>query len=167
MTNFSHPESVPSCESEESLRKSRYVQLWPRRGFSLIEMVIALGVSTFAVMAVAGGMSIGLNTLRSAENQFLEACIIRNISADLKMTDFENLAGKSAFFDADGFEVRSQVGGGYRADVSSPNQELAAFPGSSSSISENLAIVNVEIYRVMPGQEILTAAFPLAVARGR
>jgi hypothetical protein len=52
--------------------------------------------------------------------------------------------------------------------VSSPNQEVPAFPGSTSSIFQNLAIVNVEIYRVLPGRDdILTAAFPLAIARGR
>ena len=139
-----------------------------RGGFSLIESVLALGVATFAVMAVAGAISIGLNTLRSAMDQFLEARIIQKISADLKMTDFENIEAESILFDLDGFEVSSENDAGYRAAISPPNQGVTAFPGASSSISQNLAIVKVEIYRVIPGRDgVLTATFPLAVARGR
>ncbi len=136
-------------------------------GFSLIELVIALGIATFAIIAVIGVLPVGLSTLHSAMDQFIEARIIHKISADLKMTAFENIADGAALFDQEGYEILSEKEARYRAIFGVRHHGTAIFPGASDSISQNLAIVKVDIFRIVSEQkDILTASFPLAMARG-
>jgi type II secretory pathway pseudopilin PulG len=54
-----------------------------RRGFSLVEVVIALGVIAFAVLAIVGIVPIGMQTGKSAQNDTRAAQIAQDIFAGL------------------------------------------------------------------------------------
>ena len=141
----------------------------PSSGFSLIELVIALGIATFSLMAIVAVMPVGLISLRSAMDQFLEARIIQKISGDLAMTPFERIEGNTLFFDSNGMETDDPADARYRAVSSLRNHGSETFPGAdAAAVSQNLAIIEVKIFRVVPnGTDISTVTFPLAIARGR
>ncbi len=137
-------------------------------GFSLVELALALGIATFALMAIVAVMPVGLIGLRSAMDQFLEARIIQKISGDLGMTPFEEIANGTLLFDNDGVVTDDPDLARYRVTSSLVNHGSKTFPGAAGTIHQNLAIVEVEISRVAPGgAKISTTTFPLAIARGR
>lgn len=53
------------------------------RGFSLVEVVIAIGVVSFAIVAILGVFPVGLNTGRSAQNETRATQIAQDILASL------------------------------------------------------------------------------------
>lgn len=87
--------------------------LFPVRylGFSLIEIVIALGVVSFAMMGIVGLIVVGMNTFRSSMDTSVQARIAQRILNEAQVGDYENLAGYEAYFDGEGKEVEAQDAG--------------------------------------------------------
>ena len=56
------------------------------RAFSLVELVLALGVLAFCLIAVFGLMPVGMQTNRNATSQTAATNIIGGIVADLRAT---------------------------------------------------------------------------------
>ena len=54
-----------------------------RKGFSLVEVVLALGVVSFAIIAILGILPVGLNTGHSAQDETRAAQIAEDILASL------------------------------------------------------------------------------------
>lgn len=73
-----------------------------RRAFSLVEVTLALGIISFALVALLGTMPVGLNTMRQAALQTTESQIVREVSANALMTSYTNYSGKSFFYDDEG-----------------------------------------------------------------
>jgi uncharacterized protein (TIGR02598 family) len=61
-------------------------------GFSLVEVVIALGLVSFAVLAMIGLMASGLTTVRNSMDQTVQAQILRSIGARSVVANFTDLA---------------------------------------------------------------------------
>lgn len=55
----------------------------PRSGFSLVEVVLALGVISFAIVAILGVVPVGLSTGHSAQNETRAAQIAQDILSSL------------------------------------------------------------------------------------
>ncbi len=92
----------------------------PAAAFSLVEVVIALGVISFALVSMIGLMGVGINASRqSSENTALTAMIsqvlgkVRASSNAPPATNF--------FFDADGLPLTNSAGAIYQCAVSSTN----------------------------------------------
>ena len=62
-----------------------------RRGFSLVEVTLALGLCVFALTAVFALMPIGLTTFRSSIETSLRADLTRKIASDLRQTPFAEI----------------------------------------------------------------------------
>jgi uncharacterized protein (TIGR02598 family) len=83
-----------------------------RAAFSLVELVIALGVAAFCLIAVFGLMPVGMQTNRNATSQSAATNIIAGIVADLRTTPAAATtspqfaitfgADKTLYFDASG-----------------------------------------------------------------
>jgi uncharacterized protein (TIGR02598 family) len=77
-----------------------------RAGFSLIEITLALGVLSFALVAMMGLIPVGLTTLRGAVDASTMARITQQISSQARMTSFTNLparfANREFYFDENG-----------------------------------------------------------------
>ena len=58
----------------------------PSRGFSLVEVTLALGVAGFALIAVLGLLPIGLQTNRTATEHTAAPKILSAVAADLRGT---------------------------------------------------------------------------------
>lgn len=63
------------------------------RGFSLIEVTIALGVVSFALIALFGLLPTGLTTFRSSIDRTVASQIAQNIISQARQTEFSSLGG--------------------------------------------------------------------------
>lgn len=77
---------------------------WGATGFSLVEVTLALGLVTFALVSIMATIPIGLSTLGDAKDQTTEAHILSGLSAQLSALTFSELQGldASASFDSEG-----------------------------------------------------------------
>lgn len=93
--------------------------------FTLVEVMLALGIATFALLSVVALLPIGLGSLRASMDDAMEARILRRVSADIQMAPFTTSMNATTFyFDGDGEQTTGS--GTYRvtftpATVSLPN----------------------------------------------
>ncbi len=112
-----------------------------------MEVTIALGLVTFAVVAVIGLLPVGLSTMREAMTQTITAQITREISAELLLTPFQQINGyigrSPIFFDVRGKRA-ANTNAYYRVQLSMTD---SAFPGSgvSSSLTNSVRCVHIEV----------------------
>lgn len=71
-----------------------------RRGFSLVEVVLALGVISFAIVAILGVFPVGLNTSHSAQDETRAPQIAQTIFATLTSQTFNAVSIK--LYESDG-----------------------------------------------------------------
>jgi uncharacterized protein (TIGR02598 family) len=80
------------------------------RGFSLIEVVIALGVISFAMVGLMGLIPVGLKTSREAIDTTIQAQMAQMIRNQILLSEFTDLnawKGKTLYFDDQGLSVES------------------------------------------------------------
>ena len=76
-----------------------------RQAFSLIEVVLALGVTSFALLSMVALIPMGLSSARQAADETTESQIIQFSRNEMELTSFTNLATWSAttnYFDNQG-----------------------------------------------------------------
>lgn len=63
----------------------------PAGGFTLTEVVLALGIISFAFVPLLGLLPLGLDTSRQAIDATIEAQIVQSLGGKAQQTDFSNL----------------------------------------------------------------------------
>lgn len=89
------------------------------RGFSLVEIVLAIGITSFALIATLGLLPVGLNTLRESSTQTAVANISQYVRGELQQISFnpstsfnvQNLNSTTYYFTRDG--VKTDANSGY------------------------------------------------------
>lgn len=134
-------------------------------GFSLVEVSLALGIVSFAVVSVFGCLSVGVSTLRDANRDVTNAQIIAEVSSVLTQTPFAQLqtfvAGTTnspLYFDQAGRQLVSTTTGGqapagalYRVTLSPvfPNAtgSTAAkpYPGAQTGLESSANSVQITV----------------------
>lgn len=83
-------------------------------GFSLIEVVMALGIMSFALMGLVGLLPAGLSQFRQAVDVTVKAQIAQELTAMIQRTDYDSLAALGApgspeiyYYDAEGAKLPS------------------------------------------------------------
>jgi len=81
-------------------------------GFSLIEVILAIGLATFALLVVFSLLPAGLSSLQESNRQIVETEIYNTLGAELASTPFDRLTNYQAsrfpvYFDNEGNEVAS------------------------------------------------------------
>ena len=75
-------------------------------GFTLVEVTLALGIISFAFVAMFGLLPVGLNVSRQAIDTTIEAQIVQKLTSQALQTDFSQINKLSTaapyFFDSDG-----------------------------------------------------------------
>ncbi len=83
----------------------------PPSAFSLIEVVLAIGVVSFAFVGVLGLVPLGLKTSRQAIGINVETHIAQKISGDLQLSRFSSLTNslffETRYFDDEGGLLRN------------------------------------------------------------
>lgn len=119
-----------------------------KRAFSLVEVVLALGVVSFAFVGVLGLMPVGLKSFRTAMETNMQSLLSQRVAgeaqrsrfADLKAGDFSSL-NFPQYFDDQGSPVAgpSDPGCLYTVDIaSSPSQ--VKLPGSTAANTDLLSL---------------------------
>ncbi len=122
------------------------------RGFSLIEVAIALGFLSCALLMVAGLFPVGLSTLKAAMDETTESQIVQRISMNASLSNFHDLSshfqGGVFYFDQEGEEFISSKHPTekiYRVETRYTAPLLTPF--SSADLSESLARIEIKISR--------------------
>lgn len=112
------------------------------RGFSLIEVTIAMAIAAVALVSLLGLIPQGMNTMREAGDEAIMARIHQQTLNEIQMADFDVIDTYNNiefFYDGQGEEIGdSRSGGGargrfdhiYTARVSIPSQSGGAMPQS-------------------------------------
>jgi|GEM_PF-1233228 len=116
-----------------------------KRAFSLVEVVLALGLVSFAVIAILGLIPTGLTTLRQAMNQTVEAQIVKSIGARAVTANFTNLATNNMFFDDEGLPTTTAAMAVYTVNVTT---NVPVFPGSSNAINYTNSLTTLRILMI-------------------
>lgn len=130
-----------------------------RRGFSLVEIVITLGIMAFGLVPLMALMPIGLNVHRQAIEATVSAQIVARVAHDAQQADFSNLPPSLVYcFDDQGNMLTSGSDGSLFStysdqrrlyDVQVTVNKAASLPasgGSTGSVqSQNLARIQIDI----------------------
>ena len=103
-------------------------------GFTLVEIVIALGVATFCLIAILGLLPVGVQTTRDATSETAANSVLASVIADLRVTppgstisqQYQITFGtpKTLYFDAAGqFTTAVGLTSKLRLDVTFPANE--------------------------------------------
>jgi len=139
-----------------------------KSAFSLVEVVIALGIASFVLVPLMGLMSVGIDAFRSANDTSIMTQINQRIVSELQQTDFSRLitdksdnpipAGSaglkdSRYFDDQGNEiVAASRPDGAIYEVNTRIAPEPALPGTSNN--PNLATVTVQVAKNPEGASL-------------
>lgn len=79
-----------------------------RSGFSLVEVVIALGLTAFVVIAILGLSSSVLSRSRESKLDTLWVNIVQDATTQMRLTVWSDLRPTNYFYDIDGQKVPSK-----------------------------------------------------------
>lgn len=97
-------------------------------GFSLVEVILAIGLTTFAALVVFSLLPVGLLSLQDTNRQIVETEVFNTVGAELASTPFDKLTNYQTsrfpvYFSNDGVEVASGPESSFTVRCSSPQLE--------------------------------------------
>lgn len=121
------------------------------RAFTLVEMALATGIVSFAMVGILGLIPVGLNTFRSAITLSIEANIAQRLSSDVQRTDFANQLTSSRYFyyDEQGLEVPAAAAI-YTAELQPP-ANIASAGVVSADVPARTVLIRIT-NRTQPGE---------------
>ena len=96
------PVNLSTCSSR---RISKFENHSCLHGFSLVEVVIAVGVAAFALVALLGLLPSGLKTFKSTMNTAVGSQIAQRVFNDMQIANWSNLTNTARYFDEQGNEL--------------------------------------------------------------
>lgn len=125
----------------------RFLQFTSQRAFSLVEVTIAMGIASFAVIGIISLVPSGLSTLRASVDASVVSRIMRTVASDARQaTNFAGIVSTTNYFDDNGLKTS--------AAQSIYSAELTVLPGAvvpgASSANPNLKAISVRVARA-PG----------------
>jgi uncharacterized protein (TIGR02598 family) len=82
--------------------KSRLTQA----AFTLVEVVLSIGVVSFALVSMVGLLPVGMATQRQATSNMVESQIVQGLANEIQLTDFDNLQTQTiTYYDREGKSV--------------------------------------------------------------
>ena len=134
--------------------------------FTLIEVTLAIGVISFAILGMVGLNSVGLKTLRSARDSVLEAQVVQAVGSEARLSDFSNLSTLAGtnYYDQEGRLITnvSKDSSSFAVVVSGP-KELGT---NAQTISTNhIQKLNIEFYRSPGGNFVAGLDSPAFISR--
>jgi uncharacterized protein (TIGR02598 family) len=75
-----------------------------KKGFSLIEVLFAMTIFSFAIISILGLMAVGLKTFKESMDNTIQSNIMQSVVNDLNISDASQLATgiKTSFYDTEG-----------------------------------------------------------------
>lgn len=117
-------------------------------GFSLVEVLMAIGIVAFAYIAMIGLLPAGMSSFNKAIDNSLGSQIMQRLATEAQQTDFDTLIAPATattlrYFDAQGNEKTTIAGSLYTAEVTvlAPT----TLPSTSTPASPSLATVTIRL----------------------
>jgi len=134
----------------------------PRRAaFTLVEVVLAIGIAVFAVLGIFALTQGGLRTFRDSLNESVGVSIGQEMLSQYALADFKNIAGTPAttnYYDNRGQSVDSPTNGAAYRSVAE------IIPAASLGLSTN-NLVKLRIKITNPNQPFWSKTFVSFIAR--
>ena len=110
-----------------------------------MEVVIALGLVSFSIIAILGLIPSGLNTLQDSAGETVKAQIMRGIAGAALTANFSQLA-HSKYFDNEGQALADSDSDTYPRYTVNSTLSAPSFPGSANgNFTSAFTALNVEI----------------------
>ena len=154
-----------------------------RRGtadaFSLVEVVIALGIVALSLVTMVGMIPVGLSSMRDAMDATTKAQITQRITSQVMTIPFaqipavttgEHIYWKTYYFDQEGFEQGSVDRNGTRQGTSPDlttrfqvvvSSTATEYPGAAGTMSDS--IVTLRLHMTFYGRDTVAADVALGV----
>lgn len=145
---FSSPSVMASASPHPAVQptgKSCRCGIAVSRAFSLVEVVLALGVASFAMLSVLGLMPVALSSAGDALETSRVANIIQVVGSDLTQqghSQLKSAAQPERFFDYEGVETQASEDPHFRVNVVVDDQFFV--PGADAP-SSHLLLARLEI----------------------
>ena len=138
--------------AHEEMSHTRGFQNAEARGFSLVEVTIALGLVTFGLVSILGVLPVGLSTLREARETAAYANLLQQVEAEYASTPFVSiLQSRTFYFDQEGRMLNSNLSSvRYRLEV---RTAAPSYPGMPGQIGTRLKRLEIEMVRLSGGSE--------------
>jgi uncharacterized protein (TIGR02598 family) len=126
------------------------------RGFTLVEVLLALGIVSFAFMALCGMLPVGLKTYRDAMDATCRANIVRVVSAELAQSPYTTInatltnTDKDRYFSDQGLVVTNAADARFCVKYVNVLSETMLFGATNSSLKP----VTIEISAVQGGRSL-------------
>lgn len=124
-----------------------------RAAFTLVEVLLSLGIVSFAFMALCGVLPVGLQSYRDAIDNTCRANIVRVISAELAQAPYDTIEarkGEQRFFSDQGLEVTSEKDAHFRVTYQNILTSTSLFGPTNSSLKP----VTIDISSVQGGKPL-------------
>lgn len=122
-------------------------------GFTLVEVTMALGIISFALLAMIGLMPAGLGSLRDSTQQSINAQILQQISSGLVVnsfasrTDFSEFSGTNMYFNEEAQLLANSSGARYKAAITAQNPSLPGVATNDPNLPASLKRLGISISR--------------------
>lgn len=135
------------CEQPDRRRRPAFTRRLRPRGFSLIEVVLCIGIVAFAFLAILGLLPAGLGNFRQSIDNTVGSQIVQRLVGEAQQTDFPTLTASTApvlrYFDDQGNEMTSSQNYLYTAEISV--QAPTTLPNTSTPPTSSLATVTIKL----------------------
>lgn len=141
-----------------------------RQAFSLIEVVLALGVVSFAFVGIMGMVPVGLKNFRQAIDTNVQSQISQQITAEIQLSRYADLATNGSgslnfpkYFDDQGGAVASAADPGcvYTVNLDPASPVHPTLPGSGAA---NTNILTLKCAISAKTDSLRTSSFSVVVA---
>jgi len=123
--------------------------------FSLVEVTLALGIVSFAVLPILGTLSFGLTAIHDAKKDMTHTQVIAQVESTLLQTPFDTMDSFASsgpfFFDQVGRQLDSVTRALYSATVAVTPGSGDTYPGAPSGLSTSAKAVKITVSTVRPG----------------
>ncbi|CAN5384039.1 hypothetical protein BH09VER1_BH09VER1_07260 [soil metagenome] len=68
-----------------------------RRGFSLVEVVLAIGIFSFAIVAIFGLLSVGMRSSKESDNDLAISLMARTVASSLRLEGFSSVLTNAGY----------------------------------------------------------------------
>ena len=123
-----------------------------KAAFTLVEVALALGIVSFAMVSIFGTLSVGLNTIHDAGVDMTSAQIIAQVSSTLQQTPFDQLetyAQNSLYFDLAGRQLTTVTNALYRVDLAVSLSGASTYPGAPNGLGTSAKSVQISVCPLM------------------
>ncbi|MDR1146253.1 MAG: Verru_Chthon cassette protein B [Verrucomicrobiales bacterium] len=137
-----------------------------RRAFSLVEVTLALGIATFALLTIVSILPLGLRMVRDSAIDQATANITSQIRGELQQLSAASFSGTSYFYTNDGLAAEDAADYYFEAQLEEVSATDMEFAGADfSQRSARLIRVELSYPYAAPRAARKSAVFSLLAAR--